>query len=199
MSKIAIFASGNGSNAARLTHYFNSNVGSITIDCFVTNKKKAGIYDVAQKLAVPLFYFENQDFEKVEKLLSFLKSRGVNWIVLAGFLRKIPSDLIREYEGRIINLHPSLLPKFGGKGMYGKYVHQAVLENEESESGISIHLVNEEFDKGRILFQQNCLIEVGEDVASLTKKIQALEHEYFPRVIEETIEEATIVNEKGQA
>jgi len=188
MSKIAIFASGTGTNAARITEYFLQNNQSIHIDCFITNKANAGVYKVAERFDVPIFQFENSDFVKGDKLVNFLKERNISWIVLAGFLRKIAPTLIQNFNNKIINIHPSLLPNYGGKGMYGKYVHQAVLKNEESESGISIHLVNEAFDEGEILFQKSCSIEEGETVESLAKKIQQLEHHYFPKVIEERVE-----------
>jgi len=187
MSKVAIFASGAGSNAKQIIRYLAKSQSLVCVDSLLTNKKEAGIYKVAEELDIPIHYFSNKNFEESKKIISLLKERGINWIVLAGFLRKIETKLIAAFPNRIINLHPSLLPKYGGKGMYGRFVHKAVLENQETESGISIHLVNEEFDEGAILFQAKCIIEKGQTVEELTQKIQKLEHEFFPKVIEEYI------------
>lgn len=187
MSKIAIFASGTGSNAARITEYFQLKNDSIEVDCFITNKLEAGIYRHAEAFKLPIFHFDNEQFKQGEKLLSTLKDRGIDWIVLAGFLRKIPNNIINSFEDRIINIHPSLLPKYGGKGMYGSHVHEAVLRNKEQESGITIHLVNEVFDDGEILFQAHCEVSFDDDVQSLSKKVQQLEHKHFPTVVEKTV------------
>lgn len=187
MPKIAIFASGAGSNASQITNYFKQQNNNIKVDCFVTNKANAGIYKVAEQFNLPIFKFSNGEFEEANGLIEFLRERKVNWIVLAGFLRKIPLGLIEAFEGKMINLHPSLLPKYGGKGMYGKYVHEAVIKNEEKESGITIHLVNQNFDEGKILFQKSYKLSKEDTAASLAEKIQELEHECFPLVIEQQI------------
>lgn len=191
MSKIAIFASGAGSNASKIIEYFNEHTAFASVDCIISNQKEAGINEVAVKFQVPIFHFGNDAFALGNEVLNLLIARDINWIVLAGFLRKISSNLIRTYPDRIINLHPSLLPKYGGKGMYGTRVHHAVIENRERKSGISIHLVNQEFDEGKVLFQKTCELEENETAGSLAKKIQKLEHKFFPKVIEETI-----INEK---
>lgn len=191
MSKIAIFASGAGSNADRILQFTKDLDSGVQVDCLLTNKKVAGIYEVAEKFDVPIFYFSNQDFLDSAKIVSLLQQRNIEWIVLAGFLRKIEAAIINAYNNKIFNLHPSLLPKYGGKGMYGKNVHKAVLEAGESESGISIHLVNSEFDKGEVIFQAKCAIEKGQTVEELAGKIQKLEHEYFPKTIVQFINEAT--------
>lgn len=188
MSKIAIFASGAGSNADRIFQFLKEKNSSVEIDCFITNKKEAGIYHVAERLGVPIFYFSNASFKSGVEVIELCKTRNVEWIVLAGFLRKVELNIIEAFENKIFNLHPSLLPKYGGKGMYGKFVHQAVLEANESESGISIHLVNHEFDKGEILFQAKCEITEGQTVEELTKKIRKLEHENFPGTVVSYIE-----------
>jgi len=187
MSKIAILASGAGSNASKIIEYFNENTACASVDCIFSNQKEAGINEVASRFHVPIFHFDNDDFASGTEVLELLKERAVDWIVLAGFLRKIPLSLIRAYPDRIINLHPSLLPKYGGKGMYGSRVHHAVIENGEKRSGISIHLVNEEFDEGRLLFQESCDLEKNETAISLAKKVQQLEHKCFPKIIEEVI------------
>ena len=187
MSKIAIFASGAGSNARQIIEYLRKKNSSIQVDCIICNKENAGVLEVSRALNVPFFYFTNDLFVSGTELQNHLNNRGVEWIVLAGFLRKIAPSMINAFKDKIINIHPSLLPSYGGKGMYGDYVHQAVLEAKEKESGISIHLVNEKFDEGRILFQKSCKIDADETVESLSKKIHELEHQYYPRVIEAII------------
>tara|TARA_B110000503_G_scaffold135011_1_gene214793 strand:+ start:1703 stop:2293 length:591 start_codon:yes stop_codon:yes gene_type:complete len=183
MSKVAIFASGAGSNADRILQFLAERQSLVEIDCIVTNRELAGIYTVAKKFDVPIYYFSNSDFAEGTLVLDFLQKREVEWIVLAGFLRKIEPIMVDAFENKIFNLHPALLPKYGGKGMYGKFVHEAVLAAGEKESGISIHLVNREFDKGAILFQANCDIAKGQTVEGLAEKIQKLEHEYFALTI----------------
>lgn len=187
MSKIAIFASGTGSNAEQIIRFLKEKDSLVEINVILTNKKQAGIYTVASDNKIEIKYFENKVFEEADEVVNFLKKREVKWIVLAGFLRKIEPPFLKEFTDKIINLHPSLLPKFGGKGMYGSHVHQAVIDSGEKESGISIHLVNAEFDKGKILFQASCKVEKGQTVEELNKNIQKLEHSYFPKVVEETI------------
>jgi phosphoribosylglycinamide formyltransferase-1 len=187
MSKVVIFASGTGSNADRILQFLVEKQSSIEIDCFVTNRVNAGLYDVADKFEIPVFYFPNSDFAEGNVILDFLLKRKVQWLVLAGFLRKIESNIVKAFDNRIFNLHPSILPKYGGKGMYGKFVHEAVLAAGELESGISIHLVNSEFDKGAILFQAKCDIAKGQTTEGLALKIQKLEHDNFARVIEHFI------------
>ena len=189
MSEIAIFASGAGSNADRILHFLKETQSNVEVDCVLTNKKGVGIYEVTQNHGVPLFHFSNADFEEGLLVLQLLQKRKIEWIVLAGFLRKVEPILVDGYSDRIFNLHPSLLPKYGGKGMYGKNVHKAVLEAGEIESGISIHLVNSEFDKGEIVFQAKCTIEKGQTVEELAEKIQKLEHQYFPKTIVQFINE----------
>lgn len=184
MPKIAIFASGVGSNAVQLIKYFKKSA-NISVVLVVSNNKNAGVLQLAQKHFIESKVFLNEEFEKAFSLLDFLKAKGIDYIVLAGFLRKISPLLIEAFHDRIINIHPSLLPKFGGKGMYGRKVHEAVLQNKEQESGISIHLVNEEFDQGKILFQEKC--KVGKDVPDLMRRVQELEHKHYAQVVNEYI------------
>ncbi len=192
MINLSIFASGKGSNAEKIIKHFNKNVTRIKVVCLICNQADAGVLKVAEEYGVPFRLFSNQEIQDGTKLLDFLLLQKVDWIVLAGFLRKIPLRLIRSYPERIINLHPSLLPKYGGKGMYGSRVHEAVIENRDSESGISIHLVNEEFDQGKLIAQFSCNLEEKEDVFSLRQKIQKLEHHYYPKVIEQQINQEAI-------
>lgn len=184
--KIAIFASGTGSNAANIIQYFEkSSVAEIVL--VISNKADALAVRKAQNKDVKAVVFNNESFKKNGVVLNYLKSVAIDFIILAGFLMKVPSDIIHAYPNKIVNLHPSLLPKYGGKGMYGKHVHSAVIEAQESESGISIHFVNEEYDEGAIIFQAKVSVEKGDSVEMLAQKIQQLEHRFFPKVIEQVI------------
>lgn len=190
MIRLGIFASGKGSNAEVIFNYFK-NHPKIQVVLFAGNKADAGIADLAKELKLPFWHFSPKDLKDPTYILQKLGEYRIDWIILAGFLLKIPDYLIDSYPDKIINIHPSLLPSYGGKGMYGQFVHQAVLDAKEKESGISIHLVNGEYDRGRILFQAKCKIEDGEQISELLKKIQKLEHENFPKIIEKTILEST--------
>ena len=184
--RVAIFISGKGSNALNIIKYFKGN-DTVEVALVLSNKKDAQGLENAQKLGVNTVVFNNETFKKSGEIDTYLRSLSIDFIVLAGFLRQIPADLVGSFKNKIINIHPSLLPKFGGKGMFGKHVHKAVLDSNETESGISIHYVSNEYDEGKILFQKSTTIEVGETVNSLTAKIQVLEHAYFPVIIEKTI------------
>ena len=184
--KIAIFASGTGSNAVNIIEYFEkSSVAEVVL--VISNKADALAVRKAQNKNVKAVVFNNESFKKNGVVLNYLKSVAIDFIILAGFLMKVPSDIIHAYPNKIVNLHPSLLPKYGGKGMYGKRVHSAVIEAQESESGISIHFVNEEYDEGAIIFQAKVSVEKGDSVGVLAQKIQQLEHRFFPKVIEQVI------------
>ena len=184
--KVAIFVSGTGSNAVNIIEYFEkSSVAEIVL--VISNKADALAVRKAQNKGVKAVVFNNESFKKNGVVLNYLRSVAIDFVVLAGFLMKVPSDIIHAYPNKIINLHPSLLPKYGGKGMYGKRVHSAVIEAQESESGISIHFVNEEYDEGAIIFQAKVSVEKGESVEVLAQKIQQLEHRFFPKVIERVI------------
>nr|WP_294859960.1 phosphoribosylglycinamide formyltransferase [uncultured Fluviicola sp.] len=183
---IALFASGNGSNAVNLIYFFQ-NHPQIEVKTLVCNKSDAPIVEKARALGVEVLIFTNEEFESGLTVLQELDYRAIDWIVLAGFLRKIPVNIIRGYQNRIINIHPSLLPKYGGKGMYGKFVHEAVIGAKELKSGISIHLVNEEFDKGELLAQFETEINPDDTFDSLAEKIQLLEHKHFPIIVEQTL------------
>lgn len=185
-TKIAIFASGQGSNARRLIDYFKGHE-EIEVNCIVCNRKEAGVYRVGEELGIDAIYFSKSEIEHAHILFKTLEEREVNWIVLAGFLLKVPEELIKKYPNRIVNIHPSLLPKFGGKGMYGDHVHKAVIESNEEKSGISIHFVDENYDSGSMIKQFDFALSKNETVSSLKLKIQQLEHEHFPKVIEGVI------------
>ena len=184
--KIAILVSGTGTNAINIIEYFEKNsVADVVL--VISNKTDALAVEKAQNKGVKTVVFNNESFKKNGVVLDYLMSQSVDFIVLAGFLIKISNDIIHAYPNKILNLHPSLLPKYGGKGMYGKRVHRAVIEAKESESGISIHFVNKEYDEGAIIFQAKVSVEKGDSVEVLTKKIQQLEHRFFPKVIEQVI------------
>ena len=184
--KVAILVSGTGSNAVNIIEYFEkSSVAEIIL--VISSKADALAIENAQKKGVKTVVFNNESFKKNGAVLNYLESVAIDFIVLAGFLIKVPNDIIHAYPNKIVNLHPSLLPKYGGKGMYGKRVHRAVIEAKESESGISIHFVNEEYDKGTIIFQAKVSVEKGDSVEELAQKIQQLEHRFFPKVIEQVI------------
>ena len=184
--KIAILVSGTGTNAINIIEYFEKNsVADVVL--VISNKTDALAVEKAQNKGGKTVVFNNESFKKNGVVLDYLMSQSVDFIVLAGFLIKISNDIIHAYPNKIVNLHPSLLPKYGGKGMYGKRVHRAVIEAQESESGISIHFVNKEYDEGAIIFQAKVSVEKGDSVEVLTKKIQQLEHRFFPKVIEQVI------------
>jgi len=184
--KIAIFASGNGSNAQRITEYFESFKG-IEVSLIMCNNEKAYVIERAKSMNIPCIVFKRAQIEDEVFINSVLDKHNINWIVLAGFLLKIPSYLIRRYKKRIINLHPALLPDFGGKGMYGDNVHKQVIASGAKESGISIHYVNEFYDEGEIIFQAKVAIQKDETPESLAKKIHELEYAYYPKVLKNII------------
>ena len=187
MRNIAIFASGSGTNAEKIIKYFsNRKTGKVTL--VLSNKREAYVLKRAEMNNVRSFFFERADFYNSEKVLDTLLKNKIDFVVLAGFLLLIPENILNSFKGRIINIHPALLPKYGGKGMYGERVHQAVLANSESESGITIHYVNRFYDEGDIVFQAKCKVLPGDTSESLALRIHALEYEHFPEVIEKIIE-----------
>lgn len=184
MINAAIFASGEGTNAENLFQYF-ANDTRIKIKLVVTNKDNAGVIARAEKFKKNVQIISKSALENYsEKFIEFLKLEHIDLIILAGWLVKIPESFIKAFPDKIINLHPALLPKYGGKGMYGMNVHRAVIENKETESGITIHFVNEEYDKGKIILQASCKIDKNETPESLSKKIQQLEFEHLPKAVE---------------
>ncbi len=188
MNKIAIFASGSGTNAENLINYFKEKSSFAKIVFVLTNNKNAGVINRCKKLAVPVFVLNNSHFENGDLLIQLLKKNEIDWIVLAGFLRKINSNLITTFPNRIINIHPALLPKFGGKGMFGHHVHNAVVSSSEKESGITIHFVNENYDEGAVIFQAKCFLEPDETATALASKIHELEQLHFPKVLEQLLQ-----------
>ena len=184
MQRIAIFASGRGSNAASILEYFKSHpVIQVVVIC--SNNPTAGVKEHAAHYGIPFVHFSPEDRKNVEPMLEVLKRYSVDLIVLAGYMKLIPSGLTQNFDARILNIHPALLPKFGGKGMYGMNVHKAVVKAGEQESGISIHLVNEHYDEGDVLFQAFYSLKEGETPDSLAAEVLKLEHYHYPRQIEE--------------
>ncbi len=186
MYRVAVFASGNGTNAERLFEYFQ-NHSSIKIELLFCNNPTAAVIIRAEKWSIPVILFDREELRNKQIVQSALKEKGINWIALAGFLWLLPSDIVSAYPNRIVNLHPSLLPKYGGKGMYGEHVHNAVIQSGDQQSGITIHVVNEGYDKGKIIFQAQCEVCENENSESLAVKIHDLEYKYFPPTLEKAI------------
>ncbi len=186
MINLAVFGSGQGSNAENLCAYFSKS-SKINIVCVCTNKKTAYIVTRIKKFNLPIIYITKKILTEFDSLKKTLKKYDVDYIILAGFLLKIPYKMINLYSNKIINIHPSLLPKYGGKGMYGKNIHKAVIKNKEKESGITIHFVNQNYDEGEVIFQKKCQLSSKETVSSLEQKIHRLEFNYLPKKIEELV------------
>ncbi len=186
MKQIAILASGSGSNAEKIANYFNSS-SEIKVACIISNKAEAGVLARAERLGIPHCHFSNQMMKEGREVLKKLKDLKVDVIILAGYLLKISEPWLKAYPNRIINIHPALLPNYGGKGMYGDHVHQAVLDNKEATSGITIHLVNEEYDKGKHLLQATCSVRQDDTIETLATRIHSLEHRFFAPTIEQYI------------
>jgi phosphoribosylglycinamide formyltransferase-1 len=184
--RIAIFASGKGSNALNIIDHFSDHK-KIEVAVVITNKSEAPVVQNAKNKDVEVICLSNESAANSSILIDICSNHNVDYIVLAGYLRKIPVAFVSHYQDRIMNIHPALLPKFGGKGMYGDFVHEAVLENEEKETGITIHFVNEQFDEGRILAQFHCPVKIGDTLKEIRERVQQLEQRYFPFVIEQTI------------
>jgi phosphoribosylglycinamide formyltransferase-1 len=183
---IAIFASGEGTNAQRIIDFFkNSEMVNVTL--VVSNKEKANVLNRAKAASIETYLLNKSNFLESDSTIQFLKSKNIDLIVLAGFLWMIPENLVKAFPNKIINIHPALLPKFGGKGMYGMNVHRAVIEAKEKQSGISIHFVNEHYDEGEIISQQTCAVSENDTPESLAGKIHDLEYEFFPKAIEKVL------------
>ena len=188
MKRIAIFASGSGSNAQKIIEHFDESK-EVEISLLLTNNEKAFVLERASELGIPAYVFDRAMFYESDQVHDILRDIGIDFIVLAGFLWLVPQNILRTWSNRIVNIHPALLPKYGGKGMYGARVHQAVIEAGEKESGISIHYVNEKYDEGKIIFQESFKILLDDTADSIAERIHVLEHKHFPVVIEKLINE----------
>lgn len=186
MKKIALFASGSGTNVQNIANYFKNNT-EIEIGLVLSNKKEAYVLERAKKLKIPTFVFGREQFYNSSTVVKQLMDYNIDFIVLAGFLWLIPKNLIEAFPHKIINIHPALLPKHGGKGMYGAKVHETVVKNHEEESGITIHFVNANYDEGDVIFQATCKVLPSDSADDVASKVHALEYEHFPKVIEQLL------------
>lgn len=189
MKKIAILASGNGTNAEQMVHHFE-NHPKATVALILTNRQQAYVLERAKRLGVPAFYFNKEQWSEGHEVLALLRQYEIDFVVLAGFLAYVPQVVLSCYNHRMVNIHPSLLPKFGGKGMYGDRVHEAVIEAGEKESGITIHYTNEHYDEGTIICQERCPVMPDDTPESLATRVHQLEYKYYPMVVERLVCEA---------
>jgi phosphoribosylglycinamide formyltransferase-1 len=186
MKNIAIFASGDGSNAEAIVKHFANSI-TTCVKVVLSNRQKAGVHDRIKALGIPTLTFSKDEWKDCSKILSTLQKNDIDLIVLAGFLCMIEAPLIEAYKGKIINIHPSLLPKYGGPGMWGHHVHEAVITAGEKESGITIHHVTKEVDGGEIIFQASCEVKPNDTAEALASRIHLLEHKHYPLVIEQLL------------
>ena len=185
---IAIFASGSGSNTENIIRYFRENE-AIQVSLVLSNRSDAYVLERAHRLGVPCNVFPKEDWMAGDEILAVLQEYHIDFVVLAGFLVRVPDLLLHAYPNKIINIHPALLPKFGGKGMYGDRVHEAVVAAGETETGITIHYLNEHFDEGEVIVQYRCPVLPQDTAEDVAKKVHALEYEYYPQVIERLLSE----------
>ncbi|WP_033959405.1 phosphoribosylglycinamide formyltransferase [Psychroserpens jangbogonensis] len=188
MKRIVIFASGSGTNAENLIEFFHNRENASVIQV-LTNNSRAKVLDRAKNLNVSALSFNRIAFSKTNDVLNILEASKPDLIVLAGFLWKFPEHILKAFPNKVINIHPALLPKYGGKGMYGMHVHEAVVSNKEKKTGITIHYVNEKYDEGAIIFQATCDVNVSDSAQNVADKIHELEMEHFPKVVEKLLNE----------
>jgi phosphoribosylglycinamide formyltransferase-1 len=188
MKRIAIFASGSGTNAENLIRYFRTKTSG-QVELVLTNRPDAGVIARAGALGVDTVVFNREQFFERRMVLDILMEKKIDIIVLAGFLWLVPEILLGQYPGKVVNIHPALLPKYGGKGMYGRHVHEAVLASGDDVSGITIHHVNQAYDEGDVIFQATCPVKQGDTPESLAERIHSLEYEHFPRVVEALLDQ----------
>ncbi|MCK9160691.1 MAG: phosphoribosylglycinamide formyltransferase [Bacteroidaceae bacterium] len=183
---IAIFASGSGTNTENIIRYFEKN-DKINVVLVISNKNDAYVLKRADRFKIHSVVVPNADWKTGDKVFALLKEKDIDFIVLAGFLLKVPDILLKAYPNKIINIHPALLPKYGGKGMYGNKVHEVVVAAGEKESGITIHYIDNQFDEGKIIFQAKCAILPKDTPEDVAKKVHVLEYQYFPAIIEKVV------------
>lgn len=191
MKRIVIFASGSGTNAENLIKYFENHQMARVVQV-LTNNPKAKVLDRCKQLKVSALSFNRIAFYNQPDVLNLLKATNPDLIVLAGFLWKFPDTILKEFPNKVINIHPALLPKYGGKGMYGALVHQAIIANQEEETGISIHYVNEHYDEGTLIFQERCQLDKSDTAESVAEKIHELEMKHFPKVVEQLLRDPSL-------
>ena len=183
VKNIVIFASGGGSNASKIISHFK-NRSDVEVALVLSNKVDSNVLNIAKENSIETLVVDRESFYKSDTVVKHLKGLDIDLVVLAGFLWLIPKDLIKAFPERILNIHPALLPKYGGKGMYGQNIHKAVFEAKEKESGITIHIVNEKYDEGKIIFQAHCNLSKTLNAEEIGKKVLELEHKYYPLVVE---------------
>jgi phosphoribosylglycinamide formyltransferase 1 len=183
---IAVFASGSGTNFQAIADYFSGHE-EIAVKLLLCNKPEALVLERARRLGIATHVFTRQELEETTQVVEVLERHDIHFIALAGFLLKIPENILKGWPGAIVNIHPALLPKYGGKGMYGLRVHQSVIESGDNFSGITIHMINDEYDKGSIVSQHTCLVEAGDTPEALASRIHELEHHWYPRIIEKLL------------
>jgi phosphoribosylglycinamide formyltransferase 1 len=188
MKRLAIFASGSGTNAQAIVDYFK-NKEKYVVKLILSNKSDAYVLERAKSLNIPSLVFDKDTFYNSHKILHLLEKEQIDLVILAGFLWLIPDYLITNFPNKIINIHPALLPNYGGKGMYGLRVHEAVIKNHDAETGITIHFVNNEYDRGKIIFQAKCKVESNDTAETIANKVHKLEYEFYPKVIEKILQE----------
>ena len=184
--RLAILGSGNGTNAQRITEYLSGS-NAVEVACIIYNKRDAYIATRARNLGIEAVYFGRDDFYNSDRVVNYLREHRIDWVILAGFLWLVPQNILQAYPQRVINIHPALLPKHGGRGMYGERVHESVIASHETESGITIHIVDENYDRGTTLFQARCAVNPDDTPDSLAHKVHELEYQYFPQIIEKTV------------
>ena len=183
MKNIAIFASGEGSNAEAIAQYFANN-DKVCVKCVLTDRQNAGVNHRMEKLGIDSHFFPKESWSNAHEIVDFLQKENIHFIILAGFLAKIEPPIIHSYNHHIINIHPSLLPRYGGKGMWGRHIHEAVIANGDTETGITIHYIDEDIDSGDIIFQAKCEVLPNDTPSTLATRIHSLEHKHYPQVIE---------------
>ena len=186
MKNLVILASGNGTNARAIINHFRYNP-EVKVACIISNNPKAGVIGIAQEFQIPWYLINRKDLYESDHVINLLKNAAPDLIILAGFLWLLPENILMAFPHKIINIHPALLPKYGGKGMYGMKVHESVIQNQETETGITIHYLNEQYDDGEIILQKSYAVTPEDNAETIAAKVHLLEHEWYPKVIEDIL------------
>ncbi len=184
--RLAVFASGSGSNAEKIAEYFAANP-EVDVTLILSNNPQAGVIARARRFHIPVVLFDRKAFYETHKIIEILQNEGIDLVVLAGFMMLIPEAMVQAFPNKIINIHPALLPKYGGKGMYGHFVHEAVVAAQDLESGITVHFVNERYDEGDIIFQATCPVTSDDTPEEVARKVQILEHQHYPEIVKQVL------------